>query len=311
MRFINPKTDYAFKKIFGSTQSKEILISFLNAILYQEQEIIKDLEIIDPYLPGATFGLKDTYLDVRARLNDDSLVIIEMQILNPLAFDKRILYNAAKAYSNQLEIGENYHLLNPVIAVTIIDFILFKSSEKIITKFVFKEEEENLKIQDETIRLVFVELPKFKKKLEELETICDKWIYFIKNAPQFKEKPGIMTEIPVLDKALEIANRVNSTPEELEAIEKRAFWLADQKAREINAREMGRVEGLAEGEQIAIQRQKKSIIKIITRKFGEVSADILPKIEELSLEKLEELGEELPFFSSLDDLINWLERSLL
>jgi predicted transposase/invertase (TIGR01784 family) len=49
MRYINPKTDFAFKKIFGSEESKEILISFLNAIIYENQEIIEDLEIIDPY----------------------------------------------------------------------------------------------------------------------------------------------------------------------------------------------------------------------------------------------------------------------
>ncbi|MGB7056622.1 MAG: PD-(D/E)XK nuclease family transposase, partial [Geitlerinemataceae cyanobacterium] len=70
-RFINPKTDYAFKKIFGSAQSKDILISFLDAFIYDGNPTIEDLEIINPNLPPQLQGLKDTYLDVKARLNDE------------------------------------------------------------------------------------------------------------------------------------------------------------------------------------------------------------------------------------------------
>ena len=68
MNFINPKTDFAFKKIFGSADSKDILISFLNAILYEAQPVIEDLEIIDPYLAPKIKGVKDTYLDVKAKI---------------------------------------------------------------------------------------------------------------------------------------------------------------------------------------------------------------------------------------------------
>ena len=76
MRFISPKTDFAFKKIFGSTESKDILISFLNALIYSGKSMIQDLEIMDPYSPGDAIGLKDTYLDVKALLNNGSNVII-------------------------------------------------------------------------------------------------------------------------------------------------------------------------------------------------------------------------------------------
>ena len=91
MRFINPKTDFAFKKIFGSTESKDILISFLNALIYNAEAVIEDLEIIDPYLSPRIQGLKDSYLDVKAKLNDGSIVIIEMQVLNVESFGKRVL----------------------------------------------------------------------------------------------------------------------------------------------------------------------------------------------------------------------------
>jgi predicted transposase/invertase (TIGR01784 family) len=99
MTFINPKTDYAFKKIFGSSESKDILISFLNAMIYDGNPTIADLEIINPNLPPRVEGLKDTYLDVKAKLADGTLVIIEMQVLNVESFGKRVLYNAAKTYA--------------------------------------------------------------------------------------------------------------------------------------------------------------------------------------------------------------------
>ncbi len=82
MRFINPKTDFAFKKIFGSNQSKPILISSLNAMIYDGNPTITDLEIIDPYLASRVQYLKDSYLDVKARLTGGATVIIEMQVLN-------------------------------------------------------------------------------------------------------------------------------------------------------------------------------------------------------------------------------------
>ncbi|MGB7518562.1 MAG: Rpn family recombination-promoting nuclease/putative transposase [Spirulinaceae cyanobacterium] len=86
MRFVNPKTDFAFKKIFGSENSKNILISFLNALLYEGQDIIQDLEIIETYSAGKVATLKDSYLDVKARISDGTNVIIEMQVINVEAF---------------------------------------------------------------------------------------------------------------------------------------------------------------------------------------------------------------------------------
>lgn len=93
MRFISPKTDFAFKKIFGSTDNKDILISFLNALLYQGQPTIEDLEIINPYSVSRITELKDSCLDVKAPITGNKIVIIEMQVLHLAAFDKRVLYN--------------------------------------------------------------------------------------------------------------------------------------------------------------------------------------------------------------------------
>ena len=88
MIFINPKTDFAFKKIFGSEQSRGILTSFLNGILYAGDSIIQDLIILDPYQAPRILGIKSNYLDVKARLSNGNWVIIEMQVLNVEGFEK-------------------------------------------------------------------------------------------------------------------------------------------------------------------------------------------------------------------------------
>ncbi|TAD84306.1 MAG: Rpn family recombination-promoting nuclease/putative transposase [Oscillatoriales cyanobacterium] len=228
MTFINPKTDYAFKKIFGSSDNKGILISFLNAMIYDGNPTIEDLEIINPNLPPKITGLKDTYLDVKARLADGTLVIIEMQVLNVEFFGKRVLYNAAKTYVSQLQKGQGYGMLQPVIALTLTDFEMFANSDRLISRFVYKEETTNLRYTDNNMKLVFVELPKFTKDLSQLETLVDKWIYFIKYANTMTKIPETMDVVPEIHQAFDIANQVNLNPDELEAIEREEMFIYDQ-----------------------------------------------------------------------------------
>ena len=228
MTFINPKTDYAFKRIFGSSESKDILISFLNAMIYDGNPTIADLEIINPNLPPKVEGLKDTYLDVKAKLADGTLVIIEMQVLNVESFGQRVLYNAAKTYAFQLQKGEGYRMLKPVIALTLTDFEMFENSDRLISRFVYKEEASNLAYPDNDIKLVFVELPKFTKEVDQLETLADKWIYFMKYAVTITNIPPVMDSVPEIHKAFGIADQVNLTPDELADLERREMFIYDQ-----------------------------------------------------------------------------------
>ncbi|MEO1634327.1 MAG: Rpn family recombination-promoting nuclease/putative transposase, partial [Cyanobacteria bacterium J06631_9] len=165
--FINPKTDFAFKKIFGSPQSTDILISFLNGLLYQGKAIIQSLQILDPYQAPRIEGVKDSYLDVKATLANGTAVIIEMQVLNVLGFKKRVLYNAAKAFAIQLDVGDDYTQLNPVIALTITDFVMFEGSRNVVSRYSLKEKDTLTDYSDD-IELVFAELPKFQKRSDEL-----------------------------------------------------------------------------------------------------------------------------------------------
>jgi predicted transposase/invertase (TIGR01784 family) len=289
MNFINPKTDYAFKKIFGSSESKDILISFLNAMIYDGNSMIEDLEIINPNLPPIVQGLKDTYLDVKAKLNDGTLVIIEMQVLNVQSFGKRVLYNAAKTYAFQLQAGEGYRMLKPVIALTITDFEMFAHSRNLISRFVYKELHTNLKYPENEVDLVFIELPKFHKEQHQLESLTDKWIYFIKYARSLTSVPEEMDSVPEIHKAFDLANQVNLSREELEDLERREMFVYDQQGAILKASlegiEQGKREGLQEGREEG--RREQAI---------EIARQLLPRLDDATISQITGL--------SLEDIIN-------
>ena len=246
MKFLDVKTDFAFKKVFGSTDSKDILISFLNSVIeFDNKQKITDLTIVDPYSIPLLRGMKDTYVDVKAELSDKSRVIIEMQVLNHEGFEKRILYNAAKNYSIQLKKGDAYHLLNPVIALTITDFILFDNSPELINNFKLLEKKQFIEYSDD-IELIFIELPKFIKTEQELETIQDKWIYFIKNAGDLNYIPDNLEQ--ELEKAFNVANEAGLSEEELELQHKKKDWIYIQKGSIELATKTGLQKGLQQGE---------------------------------------------------------------
>lgn len=245
MKFLDVKTDFAFKKVFGSVNSKDILISFLNSVIeFDGVRKIKDLVIVDPYSIPLLKGMKDTYVDVKAELDDNSRVIIEMQVLNHEGLEKRILYNAAKNYSVQLKKGDAYHLLNPVIALTITDFVLFKNTEELINNFKLIEKKQFIEYSDD-IELVFIELPKYHKTEAELDTVRDKWLYFIKNAGSLDYIPSNLNH--ELEKAFNIANEANLSEEELELQHKKKEWIYIQKSSIELAARTGLQQGLEQG----------------------------------------------------------------
>ena len=249
MKFLNIKTDYAFKKVFGSNNSKEILKSFLNSTLELPYPI-EDLTIVDPYNVPKLQGMKDTTVDVKATLEDNSKVIIEMQILNHDGFESRILYNTAKNYADQLDKGQKYNLLNPVIALTIVNFKMFKFDKyKSIFKLI---EKDNFTEYKDDIQLQFIELPKFNKTIEECTTIEDKWIYFIKNAQDLVVAPAFKDQN--LKQAVDIANTASMTKEELELQFKREEFIFMQKSSIEKAKREGREEGIAKGLEQGIEQ---------------------------------------------------------
>ena len=286
MRFINPKTDFAFKRIFGSSESKPILISFLNAMIYGGNPTITDLEIIDPYLPSRVSYLKDSYLDVKAKLAGGQTVIIEMQVLNVASFAKRVIYNAAKTYSTQLARGEGYFKLKPVIALTITDFEMFDNDREVISHFVFKEKERLFDYVDPEIELIFIELPKFNKQLDELETLTDKWVYFMKNAPCLEIVPSTMETVSEIQQAFAIANETNLNPQELEDLEKREMFIQDQHGVLLKGIEEGLAQGMQQGMQ---QGMREKALEIARQLLNVLDNQTISQTTGLSVEDIENL----------------------
>jgi len=272
MRYINPKTDFAFKKIFGSPGSHGILRSFLNGVLYEGLPRIATLEIVDPYSIPRLAGMKDSYLDVRAVLDDGQHVIIEMQVLNVPGMEKRVLYNAAKEYSNQLSQGQDYQMLNPVIALTLTDFIMFPElgPEQVISRFALMEKSQMIAYPQGDVELVFVELPKFHAGLEELRTLTDKWLYFVSSAAGLQEVPEKLGAVTEIGDAFGIAETARLTPEEDHALELKLRWIADQKM--LLAMKLGAEERAAFAEQKALESESKALVAESNAQLAEQKA---------------------------------------
>jgi predicted transposase/invertase (TIGR01784 family) len=187
-----------------------------------------------------------------------------------------------------------------VIALTITDFVMFENQERVISHFVFKENEDLFDYPNHELELFFVELPKFHKELDDLETLTEKWIYFMKNTNQLEAVPETMEIVPEIGKALRIANQANLSPEELEDLEKREMFLEDQQGAIIKGRQEGIKEGIKEG-------KLELVLRLLERRVGEIAPDIQSRIRILSIEQLENLGEAVLDFTSASDLTDWLQ----
>ncbi|MEM7402748.1 MAG: Rpn family recombination-promoting nuclease/putative transposase [Myxococcota bacterium] len=229
MRFIDPRTDFAFKKIFGSTGHEGVLRSFLNAILYDGRNEIQELKLQDPYNIPRLKGLKDSYLDVRVRQQNGEWILIEMQVINVPGLEKRILFNAAKQYSNQLLQGEEYEKLAPVVLLTITDFVMFKDWPKIISRYRLVEQDLMVEYPANDVQLAFVELPKFTKTHDQATELWEKWLCFIKEANSLEMVPASLAQVPQIQEAFTIANYAKLEPEEADILDKQTMWWGDQR----------------------------------------------------------------------------------
>ncbi|MGB0931648.1 MAG: Rpn family recombination-promoting nuclease/putative transposase, partial [Chitinophagales bacterium] len=215
MKFVDVKNDVAFRKIFGNEQKKVILISFLNAVLELESlDKIQSVTLVDPFQLPRIRGEKASIIDVRAKDARGRSFIIEMQVVEKEGFAKRIQYYSCKDYASQINIGDDYPKLKPVYFVGILNFAFFPGKNYFSKHLIVDEETGICSLQD--LKFRFIELTKFKKKEHELQTIVDKWTYFIKKAHKLKVIPS-NTEDEGLVTAYEEAEKHNWTPKEYDA----------------------------------------------------------------------------------------------
>jgi predicted transposase/invertase (TIGR01784 family) len=220
MRFANPKNDVAFKKIFGDRNKPETLISFLNAVmgLSGETAIIR-VEIMNPLQAPYIEGLKMTTLDVRAEDASGKTFIVEMQANAEDSFAKRSLFYTSQAYIAQLERGRSYKDLQPVYFIGILDFNLFEGTDYLSRHLLLNSRTFKHDLTD--FELYFIELKKFTKTIDELDSMLEKWIYFVQHAQDFEDPPTQLQSEPQIAVALEAIARYKWTRLEMEAYQ---YW---------------------------------------------------------------------------------------
>ncbi|MBP0018088.1 MAG: Rpn family recombination-promoting nuclease/putative transposase [Cyanobacteria bacterium SBLK] len=243
MNFIDPKTDLAFKRIFGSPKSQDILLSFLNALLYEGEPIVESVEIVD-FNERSLVAEENHPLTLKAVLNGEHKCIFDLQYLSLKTLGKRVLYHAAKSYSQQLfDKRERRPEIKPLMAIYVTDFIMFEEIDTPISKFTFKEIETNFSYPNGELGLFFVELPKFNKEIETLETSSDRWIYFLKNASILETIPEGLSAIPEIQQAFTLADVDSLTREEFALVQQQLLAISDRQ----NAIALGKNEGIEEG----------------------------------------------------------------
>lgn len=229
MKFVDIKNDIAFRKIFGNENKKEILISFLNAALeLPEGKRINWTEIKNPFQLPEIQGLKSSILDVRVMDERGISYIVEMQVEEPDGFDKRVQFYTAKQYSSQIDIGEDYPKLNQVIFIGILNFDFFEGTDYLTKHQIINKKTGIQELKD--IEFNFIELLKFNKDLSEIETMIEKWVYFIKKSPNLDVIPENVTD-EGLKHAYVDAEKHNWTKEELMAYDYASMRLQDEKGK--------------------------------------------------------------------------------
>ena len=246
MQFVDIKNDIAFRKIFGNENKKVILISFLNAVLHLEgDKRIKVITLENPFQLPILPNFKASIIDVKAKDFSGNTFIVEMQVADVIGMDKRLLYYTSKEYSQQLVSGEKYTELNPVIFIGIFDFDFTEGTDYYSHHAIC-----NVKTQERVIKdmdFYFIELPKFNKDVKILDNIMDKWIYFIKEAPNLDVIPDNVTD-EGLKEAYTDANRHLWTIAELNAYIYAGMRDQDGRGSILKAEQKAEARGEARGE---------------------------------------------------------------
>jgi len=176
---INPAVDCVFKAILGSEENKNLLIHFLNAILEPEEgSLIKDVLITNPYNEREFIGDKLTIVDVKAIDEKGYHYQIEIQLAIHAALSARILYTWSSIYHSQIEEGDSYQKLKPVISIWLLNGTLFENVEAYHLPFSLYNKTHQV-VLSEHISIHLLQLPKWESK-ETITTEKDRWIYLFK-----------------------------------------------------------------------------------------------------------------------------------
>jgi len=281
MKYLDPKNDVIFKKIFG--QHPNILMSFLNSMLpLPEGQQIVELEYLSPEMIPETFLEKFTSVDVRCKDNRGRQFLVEMQMNWTTAFKQRVLFNASKAYVTQTEKGFEYSNLQPVYALNLINQNYLPDSQDYYHHYAvvhLKDNNEKL----EGLEFVFIELPKFKSKNITEKRLQILWLRFLTEINEQSEKISEeLLENPDIKQAVSFVYEASLTKEEKLLYDKNWDRISSERTILNEARAEAEAKGRAQGEKIGMQKGRAEGEKIGMNKVAKNAKEIGMSIKDIS-----------------------------
>ena len=242
---LNPKIDFVFKKIFGSEEHPEILISFLNAVLKPKKPIVS-VEIKNSDLEKEYIEDKFSRLDVKALTSNKEIINIEIQLKNEYNMIQRSLYYWSKLYEEQLSEGDRYDKLSRTVCINILDFKYLKN-DRFHNGYRLKEIETNEELTD-LQEIHFIEIPKLKRfeSTEEIVDLLEGWVEFLRDPESEVIRKLEMTNKEIREAKDELY-RLSRNSKERELYYLREKSLRDEISALANAKEKGLKEGLKQG----------------------------------------------------------------
>lgn len=260
MRYLNPKADLTFKKVFG--EHPDLVKSLLNALLpLSPEEEIVDIEYLPAEIVPENPLRKNSIVDVRCKDKSGRQFIVEMQMIWSPEFKQRILFNASKAYVRQLEAGEQYELLQPVYSLNLVNEIFEPELEGYYHYYRLVHMEHSEKVID-GLHLVFVELPKFQPHSYSEKKMQVMWLrYLTEINEKTREIPEDLLTNPEIHKAVTVIEESAFTQAQLLGYEK--FWdiISVEKTLYNSAERRGIKEGMKEGIKEGMKKGVKKGIK--------------------------------------------------
>jgi predicted transposase/invertase (TIGR01784 family) len=246
-KYLNPKADLIFKLVFG--EHPDLVMSLLNALLPLPADgQIESVEYLTPEMVPENPAKKDSIVDVRCKDQQGRHFIVEMQLYWNEEFKRRVLLNASKAIVRQLNEGENYSLIQPVYCLSLVNDKAFDyETDEFYHDYAIVDVEHTDRHID-GLRLVFVELPKFKPQSISEKKMAVLWLRFLTEiAESTVEAPKELLENEATRKALKLVEKSAMTEGQLYAYEK--FWMAvvDERILREAATKKGYNEGMQKG----------------------------------------------------------------
>jgi predicted transposase/invertase (TIGR01784 family) len=246
-KYLNPFTDFGFKKLFGEEYNKDLLIDFLNQLLEKEQGKIKSLTYLKNEQVGRAEWDRRAVFDLYCENERGEKFIVEMQKTKQKFFKDRSLYYSTFPISEQAKSGEWNFELKAVYTVAILDFI-FDEDEAEPDKFRYDVKLSDIdthKVFYDKLTFIYLEMPKFNKAIEELETRFEKWLFLLKNLERLRNIPEKFQD-RIFEKLFKSAEIAKFTSDEANLYEDSLKVYRDIKNSLDTAREEGKLEGKLE-----------------------------------------------------------------